>query len=471
MAPNRNRIGAVSFIPKDMKYFLLTIMCLFYVDAYSQFGPQQIITQAADGSKWIIATDIDGDGYKDVASANQFGSNLTWYKNLDRHGTFGPENIIASLNQTFFISDADIDGDGDIDVMAVSFAQDKIVWYENLDGQGNFSVQNIISNTTDGAYCVVAGDLDGDGDMDVISGSDFSGLAWYENLDGQGVFFKHLIDNNVSGTRSVVVIDVDGDSDLDIVGNSTAPNKTYWIENVDGLGTFGAPNSIYEMGQYVTKVIAADVDGDGDTDVLTASSGDNEIAWFENLDGLGNFGPKNTITNTLVDAWTVYAADLDNDGDIDVLATSTEPFGGEIVWFENLDGQGNFSAKKTISTQVQSPRSVIAADIDNDGDMDVIASSLVDDTIAWYENYTILGVEENQIDTIKIYPNPTEGLIYISSKKEPIIGATIFDILGKKVLQLDGNIQQLDISNLQNGMYFLQITTDTGAIVQKIIKE
>ncbi|MCZ4237907.1 VCBS repeat-containing protein, partial [Staphylococcus equorum] len=90
-----------------------------------------------------------------------------------------------------------------------------------------------------------------------------------------------------------------------------------------------------------------------------------------------------------------------------------ETFGGEIVWFENLDGQGNFSTKNTISTEVQSPRSVIAADIDNDGDMDVIASSQNDDKIAWYENLTILGVEENQIDTIKIYPNPTDGLLYI----------------------------------------------------------
>ena len=195
------------------------------------------------------------------------------------------------------------------------------------------------------------------------------------------------------------------------------------------------------------------------------------MAWYKNLDGLGNFGPKSTITDTLENAWTVFAADLDNDGDIDVLATSVETFGGEIVWFENLDGQGNFSSKKIISTEVQSPRSVIAADIDNDGDMDVIASSQNDDKIAWYENLTILGVEENQIDTMKIYPNPTEGLLYIDSKTESIIGAAVFNILGKKVFHVDGNIQQLDISTLQSGMYFFKITTNTGSFVQKIIKE
>ena len=334
-----------------MKY-LVYIFLFVYFHGHSQFGPQQIITQIANGSKWIIAADIDGDGYIDIASANEFGSNLTWYKNLDGHGTFGPENIIASLNQTFFISDADIDGDGDMDVMAVSFAQDKIVWYENLDGQGSFSGQNIVSNTADGAYSVVAGDLDGDGDLDLIAAIDLAGtIAWYENLDGQGDFFMHLIDNTIGSPRFVSVADMDGDGDLDVVGNGVSPDEIYWFENMDGHGTFGTKHPIHSEVPYKNATPPADIDNDGDMDIFSASPGNNEVAWYENLDGLGNFGPKNSITNTLEDAWTVYASDLDNDGDNDVLATNADPFGGEVVWFENLDGQGNFSSKKIISTE------------------------------------------------------------------------------------------------------------------------
>lgn len=56
---------------------------------------------------------------------------------------------------------------------------------------------------------------------------------------------------------------------------------------------------------------------------------------------------------------------------------------------------------------------MIAADIDNDGDMDVISSSQNDDKIAWYENFTILEVGENEIDTFKIYPNPTKDVLNI----------------------------------------------------------
>ena len=80
-------------------------------------------------------------------------------------------------------------------------------------------------------------------------------------------------------------------------------------------------------------------------------------------------------------------------------------------------------------------------------------------------------MEENSIDTVKIYPNPTDGLLYIDANTESIIGITVFDVLGKKVLQLQGNKQQVDISTIESGMYFLRIATDRGEFVQKIIKE
>jgi len=62
-------------------------------------------------------------------------------------------------------------------------------------------------------------------------------------------------------------------------------------------------------------------------------------------------------------------------------------------------------------------------------------------------------------------------LLYIDANTKSVIGTTVFDILGKKVLQQTGNIQQVDISTLESGMYFLRIVTDRWESVQKIIKE
>lgn len=455
-----------------MPKYIFIIVCIFLnLKSFAQFGAQRIITTEADGSRIICAADLDGDGNIDIVSANNFGNNLTWYKNLDGLGNFGPQNIIASLD-TIHVSAADLDGDGDMDVLAVSHLNNLVVWYENLDGLGAFSSAKIISNTVNGAYRVIAADIDGDGDKDVISGSDNSGIAWFENTDGNGNFgTTQIINASATNARSIVAADIDGDGDMDVAGSTSGSVTIAWYENLDGVGTFGPSKTITTNGLSVEPIFIIDIDGDGDLDVIAATGGADKVSWYENLDGLGNFGEENIIIENLLGAHSIYSTDLDNDGDNDILATGGGAFDGEIVWFENLDGTGSFGSKNVISIEHQFPRSVIAADIDNDGDMDVIASSQNDDKIAWYENLTILGVGENESSSIKIYPNPTDGLLYIDANTESIIGITVFDVLGKKVLQLQGNKQQVDISTIESGMYFLRIATDRGEFVQKIIKE
>ena len=87
------------------------------------------------------------------------------------------------------------------------------------------------------------------------------------------------------------------------------------------------------------SVYAADLDGDGDLDVLSASEGvwtvyhtDSLIAWYAN-DGKGQFGPQQAISTAADRAKCVYAADLDADGDLDVLSASSED--DKIAWYEN----------------------------------------------------------------------------------------------------------------------------------------
>ena len=80
----------------------------------------------------------------------------------------------------------------------------------------------------------------------------------------------------------------------------------------------------------------------------------------------------------------MYATDLDGDDDVDVLSASYDD--GKIAWYENTDGRGTFGLQQVITTQAAGAQSVYAADLDGDGDMDVLSASRVDDKIAWYEN-------------------------------------------------------------------------------------
>ncbi len=362
-------------------------------DGNGNFASQQIITTTANGACSVFAADIDGDGDIDVLSASRWDDKIAWYENTDGNGVFSNEKIITNQNEKVFsVIAADIDGDGDMDVLSASDLDDKIAWYENMDGNGNFAYQQVLTIAAAGADSVFSVDIDGDGDMDVLSASWYDDkIAWYENTDGNGAFGnQQIITTLAAQVNSIFSADIDGDGDMDIVsasGLGVSPfsgSEIAWYENIDGHGTFSNKQIITTLVVTAISIFVTDIDGDGDMDVVSASKNDNKIAWYENTDGNGAFGNQQVIINTAYLVTSVYAEDLDGDGDMDVLSSS---FGdNRIAWYENTDGLGTFGNQQIITTSIHSGRSVIAADIDNDGDMDVLSASSFDHKIAWYEN-------------------------------------------------------------------------------------
>ncbi|MCH8922693.1 MAG: VCBS repeat-containing protein, partial [Planctomycetes bacterium] len=246
---------------------------------------------------------------------------------------------------------------------------------------GAFVGQNTISADFDGAFSLFAADIDGDGDTDVLSASfQDDTIAWHEN-DGSGGFTAHTISTAADEAVSVFAADLDGDGDIDVLSASMSlrvDDGIVWYEN-DGSEGFTA-HTISSDVRGATSVYAVDLDGDGDTDVLSASYHDDKIAWYEN-DGSGGF-TAHTIDTDADGVFSVFAADLDGDGDVDVLSASRRD--DKIAWYEN-DGSQGFTAH-TISTAADGAFSVYAADLDGDGDVDVLSASRFDDKIAWYEN-------------------------------------------------------------------------------------
>jgi hypothetical protein len=158
---------------------------------------------------------------------------------------------------------------------------------------------------------------------------------------------------------------------------SLAAGQDFGPQNV--LSDFPNANSAY-------SVYATDLDGDGDADVLSASKNDDKIAWYENLGG-GVFGPQQVITTSANYATSVYATDLDGDGDADVLSASY--YDDKIAWYSNRlnKPKQDFSNQRIISTSLDGAFSVYAADLNGDGAPEVISASQRDDNVAWYENY------------------------------------------------------------------------------------
>jgi hypothetical protein len=445
------------------------------IDGSGTFGEQIVLTISLKGAWDVFSTDLDGDGDNDVLSAAKGDGQIAWYENTNGNGAFGKQKIIS--NDSKFVSSVyatDIDNDGDQDVLSAASSQ--ISWHENINGTGEFSEQNIISTSVSGGQCVFAADLDGDGDSDVLSASAYDNkIAWYENTDGEGTFSEQkIISTNIVDAYSVYATDLDGDGDIDVISASSVYNKIVWFENLEGEGNFSSEIIIDNSASSARYVFSEDVDGDGYMDVICAFYNEGKIAWYKNIDGSGTFGEQQIIdTDPSGWAYTVYAADLDEDGDIDILSGFT--IAGKIAWYENTDGQGNFSQQNIIHNSV-SCYSVMAEDIDNDGDKDVISVN-VGDKISWYKNLTnYSSVNQNSSFQIRAYPNPAGDILKIE-----LLGTnnfdnailTIFDISGKQVYkESHSNTQhQINTSNLKKGMYFIRIQTSGNVYTEKIIIE
>lgn len=133
-----------------------------------------------------------------------------------------------------------------------------------------------------------------------------------------------------------------------------------------------------EVGAYA--IYPVDLDNDGDMDVVGTTSIGSKVVWYQN-DGSQNFSA-HTITSSANGPTSVVATDLDNDGDVDILFSASN--GGSIRWLEN-DGSQNFSSRG-ISSSLNTPEDLICIDLDADGDMDVLIGTSADNTVSWLRN-------------------------------------------------------------------------------------
>ncbi len=304
---------------------------------------------------------------------------------------FGPQQIISTTGEVpRYVQAADIDGDGDQDVIAAVSGSDQNVWYENLDGQATFGPLKVISTGVNDVRFVTTADIDGDGAIDVLAtcpGDDI--VLWNRNLDNTGSFTgNQIIASDAVGANVADAADFDGDGDLDVVSANRNEDTVAWYENLDGLGNFGPEQAISTSVINARFVLSRDFDGDGDMDIMAVSSQLSKVFYFENLDGLGNFSSGTMLPGIAGGSESFDANDIDGDGDMDLLiAASTQ---NKLYWSENLDGLGTFSDEKEISIRSSFVQSVYAADLDTDNDIDAV-SITADGEVAWYENTDGLG--------------------------------------------------------------------------------
>ena len=204
------------------------------------------------GGNFAKLVDLDSDGDADLVTNN------AWYENL------GAVFSKHALDGKPLVDVGDVDGDGDIDLVTEA-RRFQIGWRENSDGAGTFAAQR----TIDGAIrvrpqSIQLSDMDLDGDLDLLAiDLDRDTLNWYENYNGEGDFGRRqLIAENIRNIYFVDSMDIDGDNDIDIVTGKESARGTRLIllegqgpvtpgdSNGDGVFNSSDLVHVFQAGEY-----------------------------------------------------------------------------------------------------------------------------------------------------------------------------------------------------------------------------
>jgi len=344
-----------------------------------------------DGPRSVAVADLDGDGDGDVLSANVVGNDLTVFA-YDGPGRIDQVPLTlgssATTNAPYAIAMADFDGDGDNDLASANQAANTLSIFRQ-SAPGKFDATPLTvggGGTTSGPRAVVAADFNGDGDFDLASANSLNDNLTLFLQQGDGSFPAAPItlggDMITDFPTDLDTADFDGDGDLDVVcSNGGGDSLTVFTR--DPLGFDPVPLVLDGMGvmDFAFDLALGDLDDDGDIDIVSANAAsDNLTVFFHTTGELFNLTPAVLGSTALTDnPRSVCVADVDQDGDLDIVSANAGSH--SVTSFRQLS-PGVFSGfPNTIAdaSSVTTPRSVVAVDLDGDGDLDLASANVGDD--------------------------------------------------------------------------------------------
>jgi hypothetical protein len=244
------------------------------------------------------------------------------------------------------------------------------------DGSGGFGF-DVKLDAGGAPWSVAAADVNSDGQLDLICPSlagNSGTVMVFTNTIIPGHTGSSLVSSPGVGAnpQSVIAVDVKGDGKLDLISANAGDNTLSVLTN-NGNGIFGS-NATLNVGSFPVCVTAADVNGDGKLDLISANLGANTLTVLTN-NGNGNFGSNATL-NVYVYLGpgcpvSVVAADVNGDGKVDLISANVSTYGdfGSLTVLTN-NGSGGFGSNATLNVGSH-PRALVMADVNGDGKPDL----------------------------------------------------------------------------------------------------
>lgn len=358
MSPRR------AFLP----LILLIALCTWPAAGFAQFGAAQIIDDAATsiGISGMATADLNNDGFVDLVTSNGYnqGRVMLYLNNAGDLFDAAPVVVDADAPLAEAVTTADLDQDGWTDIIAISRLDGKFFWYPNTNGI--FAERVTLDSAVFTLNAVAAGDVDGDGDPDLVVIGQHS-IDLFRN-NGSAVFTKTAILTTSTSPlplecMDLLLVDIDGDSDLDAVTAETIGPVVYVN---DGTGTF-TPALVDPVAAIQAQIHVADIDGDGDLDIVV-------VGFTGVAHGYRNEGTSWTNEGDLLPGTSIRNFDLfdaDGDGLADAI-TARDP---QLLYHKGL-GDGTFEADQVVYTFGTTIIDEVGhADLNNDGQPDVLWSA------------------------------------------------------------------------------------------------
>lgn len=333
---------------------------------------------------FITAADLDGDGSQDIVAGG------FWYSNPGEPSAKWRRNAIGGGAKNM-AAVFDFDNDGDVDILATkgegSEANAEFVWAKN-DGLGSFSpVTNIPEGTGDFLQGIAIGGFSADGLIQAA-------LSWHAANKGiqlisipakpdDGLWqLQHVTD--LSQDEQLSAGDIDGDGDLDLLLG------TKWVRNDNSTWQ---PFDLTLANTNPDRNCLADLNGDGRLDAIVgyeAISKQGKLAWYEQNHSVTSPWKEHLISE-IIGPMSLDVEDMDGDGDLDVVAGEHNldaPSKARLFVFENSDGTGTSWITHLVHTGDEHHDGTQVVDIDGDGDFDIISIGWGHHKVLLYENRT-----------------------------------------------------------------------------------